>query len=70
MKKVDGKYFSNLENKLFRGYEEYMNGINKYINFIEGAIVKCNEKKYTELVMEIVVKFVFEITMKKEFLRP
>ena len=41
MKKVDGKYFSNLEKKLFRGYKEYMNGIKKYISFVEGAITKC-----------------------------
>ena len=62
MKKFDSQYFSNLENILFRGYEEYMNGIRKYISFVEGAMTKCHERKYIEPITEAVLNLIPEIT--------
>ena len=62
MKKVNGEYFSDLKNKLFRGYKEYMNGIERYISFVKGAITKCNNKEYAEPITEAVFRLIPEIT--------
>ena len=63
MRKVDTEYFSRLELELFRGYEEYMNGIEKYISFVRGATTRCQGDGTTPIVeITIIIRLIPKIT--------
>lgn len=63
MVKFDTEYLMRLKLELFRGYEEYMSGIRKYISFIEGATTKCQNNDYMEPVAETILSLIPEITL-------
>lgn len=69
MVKFDAEYITRMKLELFRGYEEYMSGMRKYIYFIEGAITKCKNNNYMESIAENVISFIPEIISATKSLR-
>ena len=58
----DAEYSIRVKLELFRGYEEYMSGIRKYISFVKGATTKCRNNDYMEPIAETVISLIPEIT--------
>lgn len=61
MDRIETEYFFDLENRLFRGYEEYQHGIDLYIIGIDGAAEACQQVDLTSRSMETFNSFVREL---------
>ena len=60
MDRIEVEYFFALENRLFRGYEEYQHGIDLYMIGIDGAAEACQKGDFTSRSMETFISFVRE----------
>lgn len=61
MDRIEAEYFFDLENRLFRGYEEYQHGIDLYMIGIDGAAEACRKVDLTSRSMETFISFVREL---------
>ena len=61
MDKLKNEYFFPLESRLFRGYKEYMNGIELYLTFINNSADACENREYAQAVLETIVAIIPKI---------
>ena len=55
MNRLQTEYFHRLESELFNGYKTYMNRIELYIVFINGAIKQCQNPNYAGRILEYIL---------------
>ena len=69
MEKVRTRYYFRLQHELFRGYEEYQSGIEKYIIFVNNAAKLCSKRDYTEAAISAAVSLIPQILAAVETIK-